>query len=39
MQMDGGHRELGPELGFNDYAVTPAIQIHKPYGQWQKGTN
>lgn len=33
MQMDGGHWELGRELHFNGYAVTPAIQIHKPYGQ------
>lgn len=33
MQMDRGHQELGPELGFKGYAVTPAIQIHKPYGQ------
>jgi len=33
MQMDGGHWELGRELGFNGYAVTPAIQTHKTYGQ------
>lgn len=33
MQIDRGQWKLGWELIFSGCAVTPAIQIHKPYGQ------